>query len=924
MNVCKTCGHIFAENAELKTCPTCVVIEVLGEELESEQESPSATPSKVFSPLIRRLPTRHNFFDKYQIVKCIGRGGQGRVWKVFDYEFRRVLAMKGLNEEMAANDSACYRFLAEAQITSQLRHQGILPVYDLGLDFEGKPFYTLELILGSDLGEKLSALKADKWTKTTLSQALEIIVRVCEIVGHAHSRGVIHRDLKPTNVLVGKYGDVRVIDWGSAAILKGHVGRLEEPFVRFHRSDIQTDRAAMMASHPEFATGLGGWPSTLIYTAPELVAGKNDQLGPESDIYSIGVLLYELLAGRLPYSDENGKLPDASALGQLIPSRHPVPIRVVNPRQSKDLAAIAEKAMAHEKESRYHAMEDLAAEIRAALELRPVQARQPGPLLKVQRLLQRHPGPATLIGLILVILAVAFSVVRGVEAQKRVERQLRALEEAELARRYGHWREALTNWDLAESTGYKDTVYLDLQRAEAWTILSEPNRSGALLKRLSQRRDLGALMGVVFLRLGEHELFDQATASQGVQHVREALATRLDPADELFAKGLLADSTPEALDFFHQAIKINSFHHGAHRHSLGLEFLLGHHSDLQDSLRFFSAIYPDDPSAGFLEAAELAMHGRLEEARARMIALRSSAGAEEWAQLNDSLPMFATAAKRFDPDTLLTASRPAFPSLDFFTAAERVSGINIAEPNSSVTHHMPYLPSIQKGLLEGRAALTMMMLPSIGNIDISVARIKTSWQHHPEALVPVFAGIYLEMRQPTNGPKSIHLLKLQADLFQLAADSPSLLAGLDRTSRHLAAKTEFELLQSDPTNAASLRKSCLGNIHRALSSPETSIAEFKAYFSLAMKLGDYDLARALIVRWEQEQPQEASTLPFRIEVEIATGNLDAAWKLVNRTLAVSPNDARALTERETIQKKLAELIELIYNSAKFNSFPGKL
>ncbi len=121
--------------------------------------------------------------------------------------------MKGLNEELSKEDSACYRFLAEAQITSQLKHPGILPIYDAGLDFEGKPFYTTELSSGLRLDRKWSELKKGRWTKPALNAALELIIRVCEIMGYVHSRGVIHRDLKPGNVMVGESVDVRVIDW---------------------------------------------------------------------------------------------------------------------------------------------------------------------------------------------------------------------------------------------------------------------------------------------------------------------------------------------------------------------------------------------------------------------------------------------------------------------------------------------------------------------------------------------------------------------------------------------------------------------------------------------------------------------------------------------------------------------------------------
>jgi tetratricopeptide (TPR) repeat protein len=208
--------------------------------------------------------------------------------------------------------------------------------------------------------------------------------------------------------------------------------------------------------------------------------------------------------------------------------------------------------------------------------------------------------------------------------------------------------------------------------------------------------------------------------------------------------------------------------------------------------------------------------------------------------------------------------------------------------------------------------MSSLMLPFVGNIETSVARIKTSWQHHPEALVPAFAGIYLESRQPTNGPKSIHLLSMQADLFQLAADSPSILRGLDRTARYLAAKTEFELLQTRPTNAAAIRMACIGNISRARLSPDTSVAEFKAYFYLAMKLGKYDLARDLINHWEELKPQDASVIRARIDLEIAAGNLQRAWKLTSQILSAAPDDTRALADQQIIQKKLAELIEITH------------
>jgi serine/threonine protein kinase len=925
MKHCDTCGSQMGDDHPFAICPECL----FGTALRAHPDTTAVPLEKGDQAqsgdflASSRLFARRDFFQKYEIQEKVAGGGQGDIWRVWDFELRRCAAMKRMSEKTITSQPAVYRFLAEAQIASQLEHPGILPIFDVGLDPDGRPYYTTQLLPGTTLEDVWRHIHEPTPSEWNVNRALELLLRICDVMGHAHSRGVIHRDLKPSNILIGAFGDVRVIDWGSAHVLESAKKNFEEAFVPLNWQTVETDRGRAMWVEPQLplATAQSGYPGTLLFVPPEILAGKLQELGPATDIYSLGVMLYYLVTGRLVYALPDGSLPEQKELRPLILQGPPEPVRSVNRHASRDLAAICEKAMAHDKSDRYVTMEELAEDIRAALEIRPVRARKPTIFLKLQKWSYRNFSYVLISALAVVLVSIAFSLTHAFKIQRDAARQSTLVRNAELAARSGRWRDALNYWGAADAAGYRDKIYLGLQEAEAWTVLSEPEKSRAELIKLSRRRDLGTQRGAVLLRLGEHELFDEATANQGVQHVREAMASGLDAADTLFAQGLLADSTPEALNLFHRAIQIDSFNQGAQRHSLGLEFLLGRHAELQASLRFFAAIYPDDPSAGFLEAAELAMQGKLDEARARMVPLRASAGGNEWTQLNDSLPLFAAAAKRFDPDVWLATSHLAMPSLSLLTMTEQASGISGTASNSPVINRMPFLPSIQNGPLAGRAALSSLMVPFIGNIDLSVEQIKNSWQHHPEALVPAVAGIYLETRQPTNGTKSIHLLELQADLFQLAADSPSILAGLDRTSRYLAAKTEFELFQTSPTNAASLRNSCNGNIHCALSAPETSFAEFQAYFDLAMKLGDYDLARELTVHMETRQPHDPATLQARVDLEIAAGNLAVAWKLVNQTLAASPDNAQALANRETIQKKLANLNALINSPTKSMQLP---
>jgi serine/threonine protein kinase len=902
MNVCKICGNLMDGSEAPKVCPVCAIRNVLNGDWDHLQP-PLDIRSRCSSPLFTRLPLREDFFNKYQILEAIEDGGQGQVWRVWDSEFRRVLAMKGLNKDLAADESACYRFLAEAQITSQLKHPGILPVYDAGLDFEGKPFYTTELSSGLRLDRKWSELKKDRWTKPALNASLELMVRICEIMGHVHSRGVIHRDLKPSNVLVGEFGDVRIIDWGSAAILKNRSSPLEEPFIGLGPSYVQTDRQEMLAQRPNLATALGGWPSTLIFTPPELLAGEMDQLGPETDIYAVGVMLYKLLTDQLPFDVQDSEPDDKIKVRILL--HPPTPVLTINPAQSRDLAAIAERAMAREKNSRYRSMQELADDIRAAIELRPVKARNPNALLITQRFIQRHYTIAIFIGFILVAAAIIFSTVRGLEAQKRASRQVQALESAELARRSGHWRDVLQHLDEAESAGYCDPVSLGLKRAEAWTVLNESSRSKEELVKLANYT--GKQRGLVRLRIGEHYLYDAQTAAQGIEFVTQALNFGLDPADKAFAKGLLAQTATEALNFFRQALILDPYNYGAHIRTLSLEYLLGLRQDLESESRVFKALYPDDPSVTYIKAFNAAMDGRLKDAQSTLNLLKDQTQPDMFRQLDTACRQIDAMAQCFDCDRFLKSAQMTSNATPF-EILPISSSSDLNGPGASVySIRMPYLPCIAQGLMEAYTGIRSLTIPLLSQPVGAFQRIKYAHARYPEALAPFLGGILLKRTKYSKPDDAQIINSMAAELFEMAANSSSIFPTLPRLAQFMAAQTEFDLAKSPTAKREAAVEACLKNIEKACIKGDCSAQELSAYFDFARSLKSYDLARALLVQWESLDPENYSVLRRRIELEIAVEPLNEAQSRLAKILSRNPEDSWALAQKAAILQNIKKM-----------------
>ncbi len=321
--------------------------------------------------------------QRFRILRLHDSGGLGEVYVARDEELNREVALKQIKESYADNHEGRSRFLLEAEVTGGLEHPGIVPVYGLGHYPDGRPFYTMRFIRGDNLKDAIEQFhRADREPGRdpgervlALRQLLRRYVDVCNAVAYAHSRGVLHRDLKPGNVMLGPYGETLVVDWG-----------LAKPIGRPEGVPASIEGTLRPSSGGgSTLTRMGSAVGTPAYMSPEQAAGRLDELGSASDVYSLGAVLYSLLTGRAPFTDGN-----LDAMLRKVKAGEFPPPRQVSRTVPAALEAVCLKAMAKEPSNRYISPKTLADDVEHWLADEPVTARQEPLVQRALRWARKH------------------------------------------------------------------------------------------------------------------------------------------------------------------------------------------------------------------------------------------------------------------------------------------------------------------------------------------------------------------------------------------------------------------------------------------------------------------------------------------------------------------------------------------------------
>lgn len=423
-------------------------------------------------PIEQPLPER---IAHFRILRRIGEGGMGSVFEAQQDHPRRNVALKIIRVAMAS-ESIRRRFEYEVQILGQLKHPGIAQIYEAGTHDDGNgpvPYFAMEFVQGRSL------IDFARHHKLANLDRLSLMAEICDAVHHAHQKGVVHRDLKPANILIefdGGTPQPKILDFGVA---------------RATHCDIH-----QVTMHTEVGQIVG----TLSYMSPEQVAGRPDELDVRSDVYALGVILFELLADRLPYDLRGHSIPEA---GSIIQEQEPSRLSTIHSAFRGDIETIAAKALEKEKERRYQSAAELAEDIRRFLRDEPIVARPASRAYQIRKFAKRNKAivggiAAVFVTLVLGIIGTSIALVQTTRAERI------ALEHSDESRRSAARATAVSNFlqemlasvDPAKAMGRETTIRQALDDASAKI------ESGSLKDQPEIEAELRRTIGSTYNALG--------------------------------------------------------------------------------------------------------------------------------------------------------------------------------------------------------------------------------------------------------------------------------------------------------------------------------------------------------------------------------------------------------------------------------------
>jgi tetratricopeptide (TPR) repeat protein len=834
----------------------------------------------------------------FDVLGELGRGAMGVVYKACQTQLKRLVALKMILAGAQAGTHELTRFRTEAEAVARLHHPNVVQIYEVG-EHDGKPYFALEFVEGGTLAKRLAG------SPLPPREAAALVEPLARAMDAAHRAGIVHRDLKPGNVLIADSGSrspdsfaqspirnpqsvvPKIADFGLAKRLDDESG--------------QTQTGAVM-----------GTPS---YMAPEQAAGQVKDVGPLSDVYALGAILYECLTGRPPFRG-------AALLETLeqVRTREPVSPRALQPGVPRDLETVCLKCLEKSPARRYASAAALADDLQRFREDRPIVARPAGVgerALKFTRRNKRLVAGSMLVFLLLVGWAVTSTALwRNATRAEAKARQAEATANAALEKvqsqvayiyfqaataafQRGQLATAVTNIDSALDAGYPDTVPLLLNKAYALSVL---NREGdekaaiAIVDDLSRRTNLGDQEGRLLLL--RSELTKGAESDRTIELIREALKKGLPPADREYAQGLLAESMSDAVVHFKKAVELDNYHHGARGMLAVSLLLLGRLGECRDVVHASRGLFPEDPNFNTMLAISLALLGDMPGSLAANESNRKQLGD----QVDKFKPALELLGEAQDFGGLLDADSPARMTASFTKALPILRSLS---PNTGselsldtarqLLGSRPLPPLLSRGASEAMATLGKMALGG-GISDEGIAEVARFARVYPEGTLRYVHGFLLVKRGRYAEAETV-LLE--------AARSPSVIP-VKRPALVGAVLCDAMLIrdrgnQPDPA----LNARAAATVRELYRAGPLRPMDAGTMASVAVSSGDPALAQLILADWEKLAPNDPELPGVRLAVALMSDDFVAAVRAADRM----PNSAGAQNVRKIALDRLDQFVK---------------
>ncbi len=626
--------------------------------------------------------------DQAQPVR-LGIGGLGVVYLGRETKPARPVAIKFLHTGYDLSESDRQRFAREAEAAARVSHPNIVQVIKYGT-VAGRQYCVMEFVQGGTLADQVNDGPIDP------PKAARWICTLARAMAYAHSRGVFHRDLKPANILAKPDRDgavsLKIADFG----------------------------LARMVDAPDL-TGSGALLGTPGYMAPEQVKGQSDKIDARTDVYGLGATLYYLLAGQRPFADESGL-----ALLQSIELNDPNPPlsrRSTERKRHADLETICLKCLRKSSDDRYGSAELLAEDLENYLAGRPIRARAVGRGERAIKWVRRNKAVTGLAAAVIVVFvaSVVFAGIadrqrnRAITAEKENKLKLAKsyYDQARLASQQGMWPQTLENLNEAISSGHTDLFDLHRLKLTVHKAMLQSDQVQSQLHLLSKLADTNRQRAIVKLQ-NALELLG-VDDDQLIALLQEIQVIDLPEADKSFVKGLLATSSPDAVDCMIHATELDPLHREARTTGAYLAILLGRFQSARPLVHGGRALYPSDPEMLFLSALLAALaDGDLPEANRCMEQIAS----EYAALLKPRFKLTATTFSKYRDVRRFAYNSNALSRIRVSAAAIQDAGQIIAilqktdVPHNARSFRIVVPPVIRQGLGKAISDLVPAVLGS--------------------------------------------------------------------------------------------------------------------------------------------------------------------------------------------------------------------